>query len=109
MLLLYFIGRRRGKKIFLALEISFSALYDVWPDGKYLCLLFLSVGYSVSGGGSLYSLVWTFCLYCDPLHYVVRMALYIQHLGQSYMTLIVVNIIFSFMHGISLAGHLGVV
>ena len=40
------------------------------------------------------------------LHYVIRDS-YIQQLGQSYMTLIVVNIIFSFMPGISLAGHLG--
>ena len=40
------------------------------------------------------------------LHYVVRDS-YIQQLGQSYMTLIVVNIIFSFMPSISLAGHLG--
>ena len=40
------------------------------------------------------------------LQYVVRDS-YIQQLGQSYMTLIVVNIIFSFMPGISLSGHLG--
>ena len=40
------------------------------------------------------------------LHYVVRDS-YIQQLGQSYMTLIVVNLIFSFMPSISLAGHLG--
>ena len=32
---------------------------------------------------------------------------YIQYLSQSYTSLILVNILFSFMPGISLAGHLG--
>ena len=32
---------------------------------------------------------------------------YIRHLSQSYTSLIVVNLIFSFMPGISMAGHIG--
>ena len=40
------------------------------------------------------------------LRYVVRSS-YIQNLSQSYLTLLVINLIFSFMPGISLAGHMG--
>lgn len=40
------------------------------------------------------------------LRYVVRSP-YIQQLSQSYLTLLVLNLIFSFMPGVSLAGHIG--
>ena len=97
---LYFIGRQAenifGSRNFFLLYVMSGLMGNVFvfffsPDS-------LSAGASTALFGLFASIV--------TLHYVVRES-YIQQLGQSYMTLIVVNIIFSFMPGISLAGHLG--
>ena len=97
---LYFIGRQAedifGSRNFFLLYMMSGLMGNIFvfffsPDT-------LSAGASTALFGLFASIV--------TLHYVVRDS-YIQQLGQSYMTLIVVNIIFSFMPGISLAGHLG--
>jgi len=97
---LYFIGRQAedifGSRNFFLLYMMSGLMGNIFvfffsPDT-------LSAGASTALFGLFASIV--------TLQYVVRDS-YIQQLGQSYMTLIVVNIIFSFMPGISLAGHLG--
>jgi len=97
---LYFIGRQAedifGSRNFFLLYMMSGLMGNIFvfffsPDA-------LSAGASTALFGLFASIV--------TLHYVVRDS-YIQQLGQSYMTLIVVNIIFSFMPSISLAGHLG--
>ena len=99
-LTLYFIGRQAedifGSRNFFLLYMMSGLMGNIFvfffsPDT-------LSAGASTALFGLFASIV--------TLQYVVRDS-YIQQLGQSYMTLIVVNIIFSFMPGISLAGHLG--
>jgi len=95
-----FIGRQAedifGSRNFFLLYMMSGLMGNIFvfffsPDA-------LSAGASTALFGLFASIV--------TLHYVVRDS-YIQQLGQSYMTLIVVNIIFSFMPSISLAGHLG--
>ena len=97
---LYFIGRQAedifGSRNFFLLYMMSGLMGNIFvfffsPDA-------LSAGASTALFGLFASIV--------TLQYVVRDS-YIQQLGQSYMTLIVVNIIFSFMPSISLAGHLG--
>ena len=97
---LYFIGQQAedifGSRNFFLLYVMSGLMGNVFvfffsPDS-------LSAGASTALFGLFASIV--------TLQYVVRDS-YIQQLGQSYMTLIVVNIIFSFMPGISLSGHLG--
>ena len=97
---LYFIGQQAedifGSRNFFLLYVMSGLMGNVFvfffsPDS-------LSAGASTALFGLFASIV--------TLQYVVRDS-YIQQLGQYYMTLIVVNIIFSFMPGISLSGHLG--
>ena len=97
---LYFIGRQAedifGSRNFFLLYMMSGLMGNIFVF--FFSPAALSAGASTALFGLFSSIV--------TLHYVVRDS-YIQQLGQSYMTLIVVNIIFSFMPSISLAGHLG--
>ena len=84
---LYFIGRQAEDIFWLTKFLS--ALYDVWPNGKYLCLLFQS---RCSISRSFNRLVWTFCLYRDPalcrsrqLHSAAGAVLYDLDCGQYHL------------------------
>lgn len=100
MLTLYFLGRQIeaifGSWKFLLLYLMSGVMGNVFvicfsPDT-------LAAGASTSLFG-LFSAVIV-------LRYTTR-NYYIQRLGQSYMSLLAVNLIMSFLPGISLAGHLG--
>ena len=100
MLTLYFLGRQIeaifGSWKFLLLYLMSGVMGNVFvicfsPDT-------LAAGASTSLFG-LFSAVIV-------LRYTTR-NYYIQQLGQSYMSLLTVNLIMSFLPGISLAGHLG--
>lgn len=100
MLTLYFLGRQIeaifGSWKFLLLYLMSGVMGNVFvicfsPDT-------LAAGASTSLFG-LFSAVIV-------LRYTTR-NYYIQQLGQSYMSLLAVNLIMSFLPGISLAGHLG--
>lgn len=97
---LYFIGRQAedifGSRNFFLLYMMSGLMGNIFVF--FFSPAALSAGASTALFGLFASIV--------TLHYVIRDS-YIQQLGQSYMTLIVVNIIFSFMPSISLAGHLG--
>jgi len=97
---LYFIGRQAedifGSRNFFLLYMMSGLMGNIFVF--FFSPAALSAGASTALFGLFSSIV--------TLQYVVRDS-YIQQLGQSYMTLIVVNIIFSFMPSISLAGHLG--
>ena len=100
MLTLYFLGRQIeaifGSWKFLLLYLMSGVMGNIFvicfsPDT-------LAAGASTSLFG-LFSAVIV-------LRYTTR-NYYIQQLGQSYMSLLAVNLIMSFLPGISLAGHLG--
>ena len=100
MVTLYFIGRIAedlfGSKAFLALYLLSGLM------GNLFVLVYspevVAAGASTALAGLFAAIV--------SLRFIARSP-YIQYLSQSYTSLILVNILFSFMPGISLAGHLG--
>ena len=100
MVTLYFLGRIAedlfGSKAFLALYL----LSDLMGN-----LFVLAFSPEVVAAGASTALFGIFGAIAS-LRFIARSP-YIQYLSQSYTSLILVNILFSFMPGISLAGHLG--
>ena len=100
MVTLYFLGRIAedlfGSKAFLALYLLSGLM------GNLFVLVFSP---EVVASGASTAL---FCIFgaIASLRFIARSP-YIQYLSQSYTSLILINILFSFMPGISLAGHLG--
>ena len=100
MVTLYFIGRIAedlfGSKAFLALYLLSGLM------GNLFVLVFspevVAAGASTALAGLFAGIV--------SLRFIARSP-YIRYLGQRYTALILINILFSFMPGISLAGHLG--
>ena len=100
MVTLYFIGRIAedlfGSKAFLALYLLSGLM------GNLFVLVFspevVTAGASTALAGLFAAIV--------SLRFIARSP-YIRYLGQRYTALILINILFSFMPGISLAGHLG--
>ena len=100
MVTLYFIGRIAedlfGSKAFLALYLLSGLM------GNLFVLVFspevVAAGASTALAGLFAAIV--------SLRFIARSP-YIRYLGQRYTALILINILFSFMPGISLAGHLG--
>ena len=100
MLTLYFLGRIAedlfGSKAFLALYLLSGLM------GNLFVLVFspevVAAGASTALSGLFATIV--------SLRFIARSP-YIRYLSQRYTALILINILFSFMPGISLAGHLG--
>ena len=100
MVTLYFIGRIAedlfGSKAFLALYLLSGLM------GNLFVLVFspevVAAGASTALAGLFAAIV--------SLRFIARSP-YIHYLSQRYTSLILINILFSFMPGISLAGHLG--
>ncbi|MEW4355072.1 rhomboid family intramembrane serine protease [Streptococcus pneumoniae] len=100
MLTLYFIGRQ-AEDIFGSLKFLMLYLFSGLMGNIFV---FFFTPYAVAAGASssLFGIFGAIIM----LRYAVRNP-YIQQLGQSYLSLLVVNLLFSLMPGISLAGHLG--
>lgn len=100
MITLYFLGRIAedlfGSKAFLALYLLSGLMGN---------LFVLAFSPEVVAAGASTALFGIFGVIAS-LRFIARSP-YIQYLSQSYTSLILVNIFFSFMPGISLAGHLG--
>lgn len=100
MVTLYFIGRIAedlfGSKAFLALYLLSGLMGN---------LFVMTFSPEVVAAGASTALSGIFGAIAS-LRFIARSP-YIQYLSQSYTSLILVNILFSFMPGISLAGHLG--
>jgi len=95
MITLYYLGRLAedlfGSKAFLALYLLSGMMGNV-----FVAIFTPDV---IAAGAST-------ALFIGALRFIVQSP-YIRHLSQSYTSLIVVNLIFSFMPGISMAGHIG--
>lgn len=100
MITLYFIGRIAedlfGSKAFLALYLLSGLM------GNLFVLVFSP---EVVAAGASTALAGLFAAIAS-LRFIARSP-YIRYLSQRYTALILINILFSFMPGISLAGHLG--
>ena len=100
MVTLYFIGRIAeelfGSKAFLALYLLSGLM------GNLFVLVFSPLAVAAGASTALFGIFGAIA----SLRFIARSP-YIQYLSQSYTSLILVNILFSFMPGISLAGHLG--
>ena len=100
MVTLYFLGRIAedlfGSKAFLVLYILSGLMGN---------LFVMTFSPEVVAAGASTALFVIFVSIAS-LRFISRSP-YIQYLSQSYTSLILVNILFSFMPGISLAGHLG--
>ena len=100
MVTLYFIGRIAedlfGSKAFLALYILSGLM------GNLFVMTFSPEVVAAGASTALFGIFGAIA----SLRFIARSP-YIQYLSQSYTSLILVNILFSFMPGISLAGHLG--
>lgn len=100
MVTLYFIGRIAedlfGSKAFLALYILSGLM------GNLFVMIFSPEVVAAGASTALFGIFGAIA----SLRFIARSP-YIQYLSQSYTSLILVNILFSFMPGISLAGHLG--
>lgn len=100
MVTLYFIGRIAedlfGSKAFLALYLLSGLM------GNLFVLVFSPEVVVAGASTALFGIFGAIA----SLRFIARSP-YIQYLSQSYTSLILVNILFSFMPGISLAGHLG--
>ena len=100
MVTLYFIGRIAedlfGSKAFLALYILSGLM------GNLFVMIFSPEVVAAGASTALFGIFGSIA----SLRFIARSP-YIQYLSQSYTSLILVNILFSFMPGISLAGHLG--
>ena len=100
MVTLYFLGRIAedlfGSKAFLALYLLSGLM------GNLFVLVFSPEVVAAGDSTALFGIFGAI----TSLHFIARSP-YIQYLSQSYTSLILINILFSFMPGISLAGHLG--
>lgn len=100
MITLYYLGRLAedlfGSKAFLALYLLSGIM------GNVFVAIFTPDVVAAGASTSLFGLFGTI----GALRFIVQSP-YIRHLSQSYTSLIVVNLIFSFMPGISMAGHIG--
>lgn len=100
MITLYFLGRIAedlfGSKAFLALYLLSGLM------GNLFVLAFSPEVVSAGASTALFGIFGAIA----SLRFIARSP-YIQYLSQSYTSLILINILFSFMPGISLAGHLG--
>lgn len=100
MVTLYFLGRIAedlfGSKTFLALYLLSGLM------GNLFVLVFSPEVVAAGASTALFGIFGAIA----SLRFIARSP-YIQYLSQSYTSLILVNILFSFMPGISLAGHLG--
>ncbi|GGE24250.1 rhomboid family intramembrane serine protease [Streptococcus himalayensis] len=100
MLTLYFIGRQ-AEDIFGS--IKFLLLYLLAGImGNMFVFFFTPNAVGAGASTSLFGIFGAIIM----LRYAVRNP-YIQQLGQSYRSLLVVNLLFSLLPGISLGGHLG--
>ena len=100
MVTLYFLGRIAedlfGSKAYLALYLLSGLM------GNLFVLAFSPEVVAAGASTALFGIFGAIA----SLRFIARSP-YIQYLSQSYTSLILVNILFSFMPGISLAGHLG--
>ena len=100
MVTLYFLGRIAedlfGSKAFLALYLLSGLM------GNIFVLVFSPEVVAAGASTALFGIFGAIA----SLRFIARSP-YIQYLSQSYTSLILINILFSFMPGISLAGHLG--
>ena len=100
MVTLYFLGRIAedlfGSKAFLVLYILSGLM------GNLFVMTFSPEVVAAGASTALFGIFGAIA----SLRFIARSP-YIQYLSQSYTSLILVNIFFSFMPGISLAGHLG--
>ncbi|WP_195550582.1 rhomboid family intramembrane serine protease [Streptococcus australis] len=100
MVTLYFLGRIAedlfGSKAFLALYLLSGLM------GNLFVLVFSPEVVAAGDSTALFGIFGAIA----SLRFIARSP-YIQYLSQSYTSLILINILFSFMPGISLAGHLG--
>ena len=100
MVTIYFLGRIAedlfGSKAFLALYLLSGLM------GNLFVLVFSPEVVAAGASTALFGIFGAIA----SLRFIARSP-YIQYLSQSYTSLILVNIFFSFMPGISLAGHLG--
>lgn len=100
MLTLYFIGRQ-AESIFGSLK--FLLLYLLSGImGNLFVFVFTPNSVAAGASSALFGVLGSIIM----LRYAVRNP-YIKTLGQSYLSFLVVNLLFSLMPGISLAGHLG--
>lgn len=100
MLTLYFLGRQIedifGSWKFLLLYLMSGVM------GNLFVVLFSPNSVTVGASTSLFGLFASVVV----LRYVTR-NYYLQQLGQSYISLLAINLIMSFLPGVSLSGHLG--
>ena len=100
MVTLYFLGRIAedlfGSKAFLALYLLSGLM------GNLFVLAFSPEVVAAGASTALFGIFGAIA----SLRFIARSP-YIQYLSRSYTSLILINILFSFMPGISLAGHLG--
>ena len=100
MVTLYFIGRIAedlfGSKAFLALYLLSGLM------GNLFVLVFSPLAVAAGASTALFGIFGAIA----SLRFIARSP-YIHYLSQRYTSLILINILFSFMPGISLAGHLG--
>ena len=100
MVTLYFIGRIAedlfGSKAFLALYLLSGLM------GNLFVLVFSPIAVAAGASTALFGIFGAIA----SLRFIARSP-YIHYLSQRYTSLILINILFSFMPGISLAGHLG--
>ena len=100
MVTLYFIGRivedLFGSKAFLALYLLSGLM------GNLFVLVFSPLAVAAGASTALFGIFGAIA----SLRFIARSP-YIHYLSQRYTSLILINILFSFMPGISLAGHLG--
>ena len=100
MVTLYFIGRIAedlfGSKAFLALYLLSGLM------GNLFVLVFSPEVVAAGASTALFGIFGAIV----SLRFIARSP-YIRYLGQRYTSLILINLLFSFMPGISLAGHLG--
>ena len=100
MVTLYFIGRIAedlfGSKAFLALYLLSGLM------GNLFVLVFSPLAVAAGASTALFGIFGAIA----SLRFIARSP-YIHYLSQRYTSLILINILFSFMPGISQAGHLG--
>ena len=100
MITLYYLGRLAedlfGSKAFLAIYLLSGIM------GNVFVAIFTPDVVAAGASTALFGLFGTI----GALRFIVQSP-YIRHLSQSYTSLIVVNLIFSFMPDISMAGHIG--
>lgn len=100
MITLYYLGRLAedlfGSKAFLAIYLLSGIM------GNVFVAIFTPDAVAAGASTALFGAFGTI----GALRFIVQSP-YIRHLSQSYTSLILVNLIFSFMPGISMAGHIG--